>query len=255
MLRTTRLFRLPIVSLLAAAALCCAVTTSASADELDITMTKVGDPVWTPTDHHVFTAPCTSYEEFVTIMENVWPLHVPQPGVVHQPPYDTEMAEGVAAAGYKEGSIFQADDIAGDPMAMWLIWSEIPNGDAPWGSSNDFEDGPIIPNELYPGTNTIEMLRNGVVVETAHPSVDPHEGVDGHSHGITIFGADRWGHTGSELLGDYEFRTTLRDAAGNGWDVSVPFQVVPEPSTVALLASILPLAGCVSMLARRRKRA
>jgi hypothetical protein len=158
------------------------------------------------------------------------------------------MGDGVAASGYKETSTFQVNEITGDPMNVWMIWADIPNANAPIGSSEDFESGPIIPNGLYPGTNTVALVRDGVVLDSAHPSIDPDEGVDGHSHGITIFGvagtaADWFPDGGTELPGDYEFRNTLRDAAGNGWDVTVPFQVVPEPSTCALSLLMLTLLG------------
>ncbi len=254
--RTTRLFRLPIVTLLAAAALCCAFTTTASGDELQVTMTQVGNPVWTPTDHRLFTAPADSYEAFIATLRSVWPLHAPN-HIIHQPPYDTEMGDGVAAAGYKETTTFQVNEITMDPLGIYLIWADIPNAGAPTGSSPDFESGPIIPNALYSGTNTVDLLREGVVVTSEHPGGRPIEGVDGHSHGITIIGTGSYFFPdGTELPGNYEFRNTLRDAAGNGWDVTIPFQVVvPEPSTLALLASVLPLVGCLSMLVRRRRRA
>ena len=55
---------------------------------------------------------------------------------------------------------------------------------------------------------------------------------------------------GTELLGDYEFQLSSRDAAGTGWDHSVSFEVIPEPSTAAIS-----LVGCLSVLSLKRKRA
>jgi len=228
--------------------------TLVSGMNIEVTSTSVGDPTWTNTDFHLFSAPADTFEAFIGVISSVWPLHGIGDGGTyspHEPPYDMETADGMAANGFQDMSTFQVENISGDPLGVYILWTTIPNPGGPTGSSRDFASGPIIPNELMPIGGPAEMLHGGSVVDSAHWGVDEAEGVDGRSHVVSVFGtAAFFFPEGTELLGDYEFQLSGRDAMGNGWDHTLSFEVVPEPSTAALA-----LIGSVFMLARRRKRA
>jgi hypothetical protein len=53
---------------------------------------------------------------------------------------------------------------------------------------------------------------------------------DGASH---RFGFSSYWNRGANNLGNYEFRWSLIDNQGNGWDILAPFQVVNELPTLA----------------------
>jgi hypothetical protein len=147
----------------------------------------------------------------------------------------------------------------------------VPRANAPNGPSPDFASGPVIPNDLFPLTVTIDVFRNGVLFEDqgvlAIPSLSTI-GVATDINGNTVdFTGLNWSHLpvlgwtdltfgppGTDPVGDYTIVGSLRDAGGNGWDFSLPFRVdaVPEPSAVALAG-----LGGLGLLAygwRRRRR-
>ena len=47
------------------------------------------------------------------------------PGVAHPPPYDSELADGVAALGFHEGVHFRSSEFSG-ANAVWLAWMNVP---------------------------------------------------------------------------------------------------------------------------------
>ena len=65
-------------------------------------------------------------------------------------------------------------------------------------------------------------------------SVPGFEGLDGHSH-IPFFFADNFDFASHPVTGEYEYRISLLDAGGNGYQIDASFQVVPEPSSVVML--------------------
>jgi hypothetical protein len=84
--------------------------------------------------------------------------------------------------------------------------------------------------------------------------IDPPFLVDGHSHFPILF-ADNFDFALDPSTGpfaSYEYRVTMIDAAGEGWRIIAPFQVVPEPGTLAFL--FLGSAGLVVAGARRFAR-
>jgi hypothetical protein len=97
------------------------------------------------------------------------------------------------------------------------------------GSSRDFASGPVIPNSLSPIEESVDTWKNGTLIfdneDTVlgvRPTDQPH---DGWSHRVR--GLSYW-NRGANALGDWEFRWSLRDAEGNGWDIVAPFRVVAE---------------------------
>jgi hypothetical protein len=235
----------------------------------DVTVTAVGSPSYEPVDFHLFAAPIgtadSGYAEFGETMEKLLPPphHVFNPdlgigpGAPHAGPYDHEFADGVAANGYVEGSSFTTAQYS-NGSGVWLTFMLVPGAGSAAGSSPDFASGPILPNATFPmafdgGTYTNGVL-NAVLGTFEVPAINVvpgFEDLDGHSH-IPMFFADNFDFAFSPVSGSYEYRISLLDAAGNGYQIVAAFEVtpVPEPSTWMLAVGGGLLLGAV--LRRRR---
>ncbi|HEX2473921.1 MAG TPA: hypothetical protein VHK01_04215, partial [Lacipirellulaceae bacterium] len=69
----------------------------------DITLTKIGSPIWRPTDFQMFSAPTAPFPDaFFDTIDALLPLEGPGAATYtpHQPPYDTELSTNAAAAGF-----------------------------------------------------------------------------------------------------------------------------------------------------------
>lgn len=106
------------------------------------------------------------------------------------------------------------------------------------GTSPDYDEGPIIPNDLYSDdTSTVllsstEIFRNGALFDDAFDmgllrldKIDPPFEVDGHSH-IPVFlvAAADWGAPG-KIEGSYFIHSKLLDHDGNGWHITTRFKI------------------------------
>lgn len=239
--------RLPIASLLLVAAITLLPTVALAAGgpppTLGVHLTPIGNPIWKPVDFHLFSAPlgtaASGYVEFGETMAALLPPpnHVPHPqlgigpGAPHQPPYDGEMAAGVAAQGYRETVRFRPSEFRRG-MAVWTTWMNVPNPGTT-GSSPDFLSGPIIPDSLFPIHVMATSTRNGAPYSTvfegdvpALNAVIPPFAVDGHSH-FPFFLADNsdFGPPGMQVNGSYAWSITMTDTSGNGWQIDVNFLI------------------------------
>jgi hypothetical protein len=212
----------------------------------EVTVTPVGTPVFQLVDSHLYAAPTDSFP-------SVFPNHFPT-RIVHAPPYDQEYANGLANTGYADKEVFSVSEFT-SPSAVHLGYALVPQANAPTGATQDYASGPIIPNDILPITVQGDVFLNGAVYEqgafgSSLPSI---EGFDGRSH----FVVESWENSDyappglGSLVGDYEYRLTVRDGNNNGFDVLGQFEVVPEPMTLAPLAlGVIALTGC----ARRRRK-
>lgn len=208
-------------------------------------ITPIGSPTWRPVDFHLFSAPVgtvdTGYAEFFETMQGLLPPpnheYHPDltigPGAAHQPPYDGEMAAGVADQGYREGVRFNQAEFS-NGMGVWTTWMNVPYPGTT-GSSPDFVSGPVIPNSLFPIHVNATSTHNGAPFSLvfdgdvpALDAVDPPFNVDGHSH-FPFFLADNvdFGPPGGKLRGSYTWEVTMTDTSGSGWRISVHFAVAP----------------------------
>jgi hypothetical protein len=211
-----------------------------------VRLERIGDPIWRPVDFHLFSAPIgtpeSGFEEFVTTVLSLLPppnhqFH-PQllvgPGAPHAPPYDTELAQGVAALGFEEGRVFGASDFS-EGNGVYFVWMTVPDPGST-GSSPDFASGPIIPNTLFPITITGVSTRNNQVFDPAlanfavpalnDPSLTPSFDVEGHSHFPFFIGeATVFGPEGVGPAGNYKYTVTMTDQQGNGWTIHAHFVV------------------------------
>jgi hypothetical protein len=222
-------------------------TQAASLSDRSIQLAAIGAPTWKLDDCHLFSAPigtaqtgyAEAFETFASLLPP--PEHVPiaalgiGPGAEHQPPYDTELAEGIAHEGYREGRSFRPSEFS-NGKAVFLTCMTVP-APGTTGSSPDFAAGPIIPNSLFPLSVSGKARRNGSVfdqglasftVPPLTPEIDPRFDVDGHSHVPVFVGTNQdFGPQDVPLRGRYEYQLALIDAAGNGWRLTAYFIVGP----------------------------
>jgi hypothetical protein len=242
-----------------------------------VVVMPVGAPTFVPTDFHLFAAPigtaATGYAEFLQTLQLILPPpnHVFNPivaigpGAPHPGPYDQEIGKGVATNGFVNSTTFPTADYS-NGIGVFLAFMVIPGPGSPMGSSPDFASGPIIPNAIFPLTFAADTFTNGAFNDISGsplqvPAVDQIDerfaGLDGYSH-VPFFLGDNFDFATQEAItGNYEYRISLLDAAGDGYQIVASFSVVPEPSTwVMLLAGFagLGFAGYRRAMASRTTR-
>src|SRR5262249_38663363 len=118
------------------------------------------------------------------------------PGAPHAPPYDSELADGVADLGLHAGVRFGTSEFS-TGQGVYLSWMNVPSPRTT-GPSPDFTSGPIVPNSLFPmHVSGVSYHNNEVfdpffadfLVPALDASLTPPFAVDGHSH-FPVFTAD-----------------------------------------------------------------
>ena len=257
----------PLCTLLAVVALLAALSGPALAAAPTIGLTQVGTPIWKPGDFQLFIAPAAPFPDaFLDTLDMLLPLE--GPGVAtytpHAGPYDTELSTDAAAAGFVNQQVFPESAITLNPNGVYFMMMWLPDPGIV-GSSCDFASGPVIPNSLFPFSLLAEMWLDGVKVETLQDQmVDIRPDAPGKPGDVGFDGAMYcvlsqvvWWPWADDAnagpTGSHELRWSLRDNQGNGWDMSAPFQVVPEPSSVVLAGfGVLALCAVSAGTARRR---
>ena len=207
----------------------------------------VGAPVFAVVDTHLFAAP-------TDVFPSLFPNHFPT-RLQHGPGYDHEFADGLAITGYQDKELFTIAEFM-DPSAVHFGFVVVPNSSAPSGSTFDFNSGPIIPNNILSIAVRGDVFLNGVLFEqnAFGLNLTPASGFDGRSHFIVdLYENSAFAPPGlGSLVGDYEYRVTMRDVDGNGFDLTANFKVVPEP--IALTQFGLLGASVLAHCAWRRRR-
>jgi hypothetical protein len=201
-----------------------------SAAQSPVTLTQIGSPIWRPVDFQTFIAPIEPQAAGDATTAKLLPLD-PLFGATtyttpHQPPYDTELSTGAAAAGFVNQTVFPREAILGNPLGVLLAFILLPDPGI-IGSSRDFASGPVIPNSLLPLAASSEIWKDGALSldqgDGPFPVRPTDEPFDGASH---RFAFSSYWNRGANNLGNYEYRWSLVDLEGHGWEIVAPFQVV-----------------------------
>lgn len=223
---------------------------------------EVGDPIWRPVDFHLFTAPAgtpeSGFAEFLETARRIYPepYYTLDPatnvflrgGAITPPPYDRELEAALARLGFEDDRTFSASDFGvGSNRGVFFTFTIVPDPGV-IGSSENFASGPIIPNELFPIVLTGVAYRNdevfdgilmgpgGLTIPALHvvdPRFPEREGW-GWSHQFVgnvetlqfyPFEWDGVTYPRTAPQGRYRYEIQMRDAAGNGWDVTTRYVV------------------------------
>jgi hypothetical protein len=218
------------VVILAVASFTAVQSGQSAAQPPEVTLTQIGSPIWRPADFQVFSAPGYTEEDRQRTRGAIRPRDraVEPYTTPHGPPYDSELSTDMAAAGFVSRSVFPREAIMGNPNVIHRAFLLLPDPGIT-GSSRDFASGPVIPNSFFPITSSAELWKDGALafdhgdaVFEVRPTDQPFEGT---SH-RTVFGY--YWDNGAENVGNYEYRGSLRDTQGNGWDWVALFKVVAE---------------------------
>ena len=144
-----------------------------------VQITKIGTPAWNVVDFHLVAADVgtasDNYAGFFTLTgdkilpppfyKNYPGVGAGPSGVEHRPPYDKDLANGLASLGLKDQSMFPISDFTNGrgPVGMFMIVAD----GSTTGSSPDFASGPIIPNSLFPITFSLADKKGGVDFQCA----------------------------------------------------------------------------------------
>ena len=228
----------------------------ASAEPVPATLVQVGTPAWKPTNFYLFSAPGGTDPQITEVFQLIFSQHSSGPDdpyQAHPEDFATEIGNNLEKAGIEVKTVFNEEEIAGDPLAIHLAWTAVPNSDAT-GITRDYpEGGPIIPNSIFPIVEDGTLFLNGEELDPIFDSTRQGSmNFSGFSHLTTLI-TEHAGFLdpGISLVGDYLYTETQRDPNGNGWNIAVPFTVVasnepvpvPEPSTLVIMAGSLAALG------------
>ena len=255
----------PLSRTLALAALLIGNTTFA-----EVTFTKVGNPLWEPTGEFMASLrvpqdPNLTHIEnqrlFVsdlfgsthTVQDNLEHGYLPASAHGSFVDFDREFREVVAAAGGIDTNVFLASEVR-DPRWLFLGTTFIASEGAPVGPQISIVEQPVIPNEIFPLTfeiasifrDDIDMLAGSqCVCEVEIPSLSDYgkitdvDGIERDYTGLnwthipfptTYSRGNHW--STNDLVGEYYWLNTIRDANGDGWDMEYEFTVVPRSTRI-----------------------
>ncbi|TWT41903.1 Cortical protein marker for cell polarity [Phycisphaerae bacterium RAS1] len=162
------------------------------------------------------------------------------PGAPHAPPYDAEVAVGLAANNWLDDDTFTLAEFAkGNAVMLTLMTVPVGGGSGAVGRTPDSLNGLMIPNTIFPIGFSIESLVGGQPFSPAFvisvPALDtnldpPFPNIDGHSHSpVFAFDSAEFANAGAAVIGPHEYRVQARDQLGHGWDIVATFSVAAEP--------------------------
>lgn len=161
------------------------------------------------------------------------------PGEPHDGPYDHELSDNWAAAGFDSGKFTYPLAETQAPYFVMTNWMVVPGEGAPTGKTPDSEDGPMIPSTLFPIHFAVDYSVDGDLAEDLSgtfgvPALDmnldsPFD-VEGHSHSpmyASLFTDDKFfypDHLDGTIFSSHV--TTMVDVTGNGWDIKYGMKVI-----------------------------
>jgi len=209
-----------------------------------IHLTRIGHPTWKPVDVHLFSTQmgtaADGYAEFFPQLGYILPppYHLLNPtiggigpGAPHKPPYNTEMAKGLAKLGYHQGVEFRRSEFS-NGMGVYIVWMTVPDPGVT-GSSPDFASGPIIPKPCsrsrFPESvitiikflTPIWRLLLVFQISKAGDLIKMATAISPISSPITLISARQ----AAKLNGSYVYAIDEIDASRNGWHIDAHFTV------------------------------
>jgi len=205
------------------------------------TRMEINAPIWEPTGAIMFSTPLTSDQDYGALVQDVLvPNHVRYategvfgPGVIHGPPYDTELAGLAKALGPRQ--FFRRSTFGSPALSIVYMLSVVPRAGAPIGRSVDLTSGPMIPNALFPMRVEANLLGPPILdasFASTMPGYDmfsPAIDAEGASHFVLAFRTNSGFATdGAPGIGAYYLQIRIIDATGAGWDSYLRFDVVAD---------------------------
>ncbi len=210
----------------------------------NVQITPVGAPVWEIADVQQFVGaigqPGMMFPDLpVTINSVLAPRHtvmafsglsaVVRPGAAHNVNYRTEFGLALAGRGYESKSTFERTEWDA-PNGIFVGFTAVPKTGTSTGASADNANGLIIPNGLFPLTQTLVIQRNGDTWAELMPDTftgDPSPNVQGlsHQHFLTIVSGAVAPMGAMPPPADFNWVFNVVDQTNNGYRITVPFRV------------------------------
>jgi hypothetical protein len=201
-----------------------------------------GTPSWTATRWAVYVAPLGHATDPPTTTAAsqiaLWgskhtydaAMNVFKSAVPHAPPYTTELADGLAQAGFQDTGCVPASAFVA-PSGVMISGMLIPSANAVNGTSFEVStSGPVIAGSSL--VFDADLSRNGVVIDPAFDSTYPSVGtiygnanLTGFRHVLVNFGEnDEWSGGATLAPGNYDFRIKI-SGPGGSTDQTIHFTV------------------------------
>ena len=208
----------------------CAAKVPDEGDHIELVM--VGQPIWKPVDVQIFAAPQGSWlETFGCVLGS--PQHrvdhdrkMILPGAAHGPLYELEISQGLARCGLSARRSFsRAEFQQGLIFATMIVPRE---GAAPHGKSPDFDNGLVLPEDLFPMVLDGDLFLHGAGTDWFQGSVMSLSRAQGgsslfYSHLPLAISATASGAPATS--GTFELFYDISDRHGYGWILQLPFAV------------------------------
>jgi hypothetical protein len=210
------------------------------------TMTPLNAPAWQPVGAIIFSAGVTASEGYLPTVETILAPHhlrntnlgVFGPGLRHAPPYDDELYQLAVQQGYQPQQNYLQPTFVSPGSSLVFMVSVAARPDGPRGASADFDDGPVIPNALFPMRVQAHLIGPPILdpaFDVTIPGYDrfsPPIEADGPSHYVLAFRTNSTFATdGAPGVGAYDLEVIITDATGAGWDNHLLFRVYPQIDT------------------------
>jgi hypothetical protein len=210
--------------------------------ELGFDVDPIGEPTWEPRGLVMFAintgdGSLSGLSDALNAV--VSPTHSYNPdgsltwGDPHDPPYDTELADLIDAAGLEDKTVFTVEEFSAPSFLMFGMVLVPLDGSATGSSpdSVDSADGLIMGSDVYPIEIEGDLVKDDQVFDPAYDGQlvgmdELGSGFDGYSHHpATFFGNASTGPPEADLPGLYRVDTRFLDPTGAGYNISFKFRV------------------------------
>jgi hypothetical protein len=144
----------------------------------------------------------------------------------HQPPYDSEISDGLQTAGFVSASEFSVCHLE-PPNMLFLLVIVAPTAGAPTGQTSDYPSGPTLFFSQAGVFVDGDTFREGTIIDPESDSFYP-AGNPAYSHIVLMFGTDTtYIPPGVPTPGSYVWRVRLHPDGQTvtGMELNVPYVV------------------------------